>query len=148
MTEFTEADVEKAARALFSVMYPDAAWKNQPAHYRGDFRKRAKAVLSAVSPEASATPDEEAREREPEAICNKCKAPKGLQVVGESCNNNCGGKVIANPKASASRPSGGGPSREELREVLEAEISSHRMPVNAWAVADAVLALWTKEGEG
>lgn len=32
-----------------------------------------------------------------EAICDKCKAPKGLHAVGESCNNNCGGKVIENP---------------------------------------------------
>jgi hypothetical protein len=35
----------------------------------------------------------------PEAICNRCAAPKGLQAVGESCNNNCGGKVIVNPMA-------------------------------------------------
>jgi hypothetical protein len=33
---------------------------------------------------------------EPEATCNRCGAPKGLQAVGESCNNNCGGKVVAN----------------------------------------------------
>lgn len=32
-----------------------------------------------------------------EAICDRCGAPKGLKAVGESCNNNCGGKVIANP---------------------------------------------------
>lgn len=28
------------------------------------------------------------------AICDTCGAPKGIQVLGESCNNNCGGKVV------------------------------------------------------
>lgn len=32
---------------------------------------------------------------QPEAVCDKCGAQKGLQAVGESCNNNCGGKVVA-----------------------------------------------------
>lgn len=31
-----------------------------------------------------------------EAVCNRCGAPKGLQAVGEACNNNCGGRVVAN----------------------------------------------------
>jgi hypothetical protein len=34
---------------------------------------------------------------EPEAICNRCHAPKGEQAIGESCNNNCGGRVVAAP---------------------------------------------------
>lgn len=36
---------------------------------------------------------------EPEAVCDRCGAPKGLQAVGESCNTNCGGRVVANPRA-------------------------------------------------
>lgn len=27
--------------------------------------------------------------------CSKCKAGKGEQALGESCNTNCGGKVVA-----------------------------------------------------
>jgi hypothetical protein len=29
------------------------------------------------------------------AVCNRCGAPKGMQVVGESCDQNCGGRVVA-----------------------------------------------------
>lgn len=29
------------------------------------------------------------------ARCDRCRAPKGMQAVGEKCNNNCGGTVIA-----------------------------------------------------
>jgi hypothetical protein len=31
------------------------------------------------------------------AYCSKCRAPKGLHAVGESCNQNCGGRVVAAP---------------------------------------------------
>lgn len=31
-----------------------------------------------------------------EARCNRCGASKGLHAVGESCNTNCGGRVVAN----------------------------------------------------
>jgi len=50
----------------------------------------------------------------PAAICNKCGAPKGLQVVGESCNNNCGGSVVVNPQAD------GRNLEQDAVEVLEA----------------------------
>lgn len=39
--------------------------------------------------------------REP-AICNRCEAPKGAHCLGESCNQNCGGKVVLVPRVHAS----------------------------------------------
>lgn len=32
--------------------------------------------------------------REPEYVCNRCRAPKGEHALGEACNNNCGGQVV------------------------------------------------------
>lgn len=40
--------------------------------------------------------DTEEQARGVEALCNTCGALKGRQSVGESCNQNCGGKVVAN----------------------------------------------------
>ena len=37
----------------------------------------------------------EAKQRQPEAVCDRCGAWKGLRAVGESCNTNCGGRVVA-----------------------------------------------------
>ena len=36
-----------------------------------------------------------AKQRQPEAVCDRCGAWKGLRAVGESCNTNCGGRVVA-----------------------------------------------------
>lgn len=32
-----------------------------------------------------------------DAICNVCGSPKGSHAIGQMCNNNCGGTVVANP---------------------------------------------------
>ena len=37
----------------------------------------------------------EAKQQQPEAVCDRCGAWKGLRAVGESCNTNCGGRVVA-----------------------------------------------------
>lgn len=31
---------------------------------------------------------------EPIYECSKCRAPKGEHALGQSCNNNCGGRVV------------------------------------------------------
>lgn len=38
--------------------------------------------------------------REPAYICSRCRAPKGRSALGESCNQNCGGRVIENPASN------------------------------------------------
>lgn len=55
----------------------------------------------------------------PEAICDTCGAPKGLQVVGESCNNNCGGTVIVNPRAEPPEPGEDDESEVEPETAVE-----------------------------
>lgn len=72
-------------------------------------------AIDAAIDALSAAGKEREGER-PEAICDTCGSPKGLQVVGESCNGNCGGRVIPNPAGR-----GEGDIIEKLREWAKAE---------------------------
>lgn len=87
------------------------AWEATTELVRRFKRQQAADVLAALEAEGWSLTDT----REVEAICNRCRAPKGLHAVGQSCNNNCGGRVIANP---ATRPTDDTREVERLREAL------------------------------
>lgn len=53
--------------------------------------------FAVVNPDGTKKHFRGSRAVQPDAICNVCGAGKGTHVLGEMCNNNCGGTVIANP---------------------------------------------------
>ena len=57
------------------------------------------------------------------AVCNRCGAGKGLQAVGESCNQNCGGRVIPRPRPAAPVPPDG---ENPYRAVIPDEPCAHK----------------------
>lgn len=77
----------------------DAIFVVNPGGYVGSSTKReiAYAESRGIAVEWLFPPPKPARDP---AVCNRCGAPKGLQALGESCNQNCGGRVVRRVEAT------------------------------------------------